>query len=137
MHVCVYSLFFQHGKTAAKRHWLAKEKSGSHSVWSANDDVKSRDMQKSSDTVPVEHSADPCSLWVDTYKPTNLREIIGQQGDKSTARKLYVWLCSWRNNFWKKPVCTFDLLAYILSLCMRNRNWSRHNCFVNYFMHLS
>jgi len=44
-------------------------------------------------------------LWVDKYKPTERRQIIGQQGDKSNAKKLLSWLQHWRENYNKKPAC--------------------------------
>ncbi|NXC47618.1 RFC1 factor, partial [Penelope pileata] len=34
-------------------------------------------------------------LWVDKYKPTSLKAIIGQQGEQSCANKLLRWLRSW------------------------------------------
>ncbi|GFS51750.1 replication factor C subunit 1 [Nephila pilipes] len=37
-------------------------------------------------------------MWVDRYKPTSIKQIIGQQGDKSNAKKLYHWLVNWRKN---------------------------------------
>ncbi|XP_048364941.1 replication factor C subunit 1 isoform X2 [Sphaerodactylus townsendi] len=37
-------------------------------------------------------------LWVDKYKPTSLRTIIGQQGDQSCANKLLRWLRNWHRN---------------------------------------
>ncbi|CAL1548583.1 unnamed protein product [Lymnaea stagnalis] len=37
-------------------------------------------------------------LWVDKHKPTALKNIIGQQGDKSNAKKLLNWLTSWHEN---------------------------------------
>lgn len=37
-------------------------------------------------------------LWVDKYKPTSLKQIIGQQGEKSNVNKLVKWLKSWWNN---------------------------------------
>jgi len=103
-------MFIQHGKPARKQHWSFKQKNKPCSSWSADDNVKLSDTQKSSDAELAAHSSDS-SLWVDNYKPTNIREIIGQQGDKSSARKLYTWLLNWRDNFWKKPVCKFDLLV--------------------------
>ncbi|CAB4060962.1 RFC1 [Lepeophtheirus salmonis] len=40
---------------------------------------------------------EPCEslLWVDKYKPMNLKNIIGQQGDRSNMRKLLEWLRNW------------------------------------------
>ncbi|XP_066488649.1 replication factor C subunit 1 [Tiliqua scincoides] len=37
-------------------------------------------------------------LWVDKYKPTSLKTIIGQQGDQSCANKLLRWLQNWCKN---------------------------------------
>ncbi|XP_040822182.1 replication factor C subunit 1 isoform X1 [Ochotona curzoniae] len=37
-------------------------------------------------------------LWVDKYKPTSLRTIIGQQGDQSCANKLLRWLRNWHKS---------------------------------------
>lgn len=38
------------------------------------------------------------SLWVDKYKPTNIKQIIGQQGEKSCVNKLLKWLKNWHSN---------------------------------------
>lgn len=37
-------------------------------------------------------------LWVDKYKPNNIKQIIGQQGDKSNMRKLINWVRNWAKN---------------------------------------
>ena len=37
-------------------------------------------------------------MWVDKYKPTSLKQIIGQQGEKSCANKLLRWLRNWEQN---------------------------------------
>jgi len=37
-------------------------------------------------------------LWVDKYKPSTLKQIIGQTGDKSNAKKLLHWLNNWHRN---------------------------------------
>ncbi|XP_064079076.1 replication factor C subunit 1-like [Macrobrachium nipponense] len=37
-------------------------------------------------------------MWVDKYKPVNVKNIIGQQGDKSNVKKLSVWLQNWKKN---------------------------------------
>nr|XP_046918061.1 replication factor C subunit 1-like [Dermatophagoides farinae] len=42
-------------------------------------------------------------LWVDKYKPTSVRQIIGQQGDRSSLNKLIKWLRNWHSNMDKKP----------------------------------
>ncbi|KAJ9584532.1 hypothetical protein L9F63_021142, partial [Diploptera punctata] len=38
------------------------------------------------------------SLWVDKYKPTSIKQIIGQQGDRSNVKKLLKWLENWHSN---------------------------------------
>ncbi|MBN3281955.1 RFC1 factor, partial [Polyodon spathula] len=49
-------------------------------------------------------------LWVDRYKPTSLKNIIGQQGDQSCANKLLRWLRNWHQNTAsdKKPAAKFS-----------------------------
>ena len=44
-----------------------------------------------------------CLLWVDKYKPKEMKEIVGQHGDKSNAKKLKKWLMDWRDNHAPKP----------------------------------
>ena len=34
-------------------------------------------------------------LWVDKYRPRAVKQIIGQQGDKSNTRKLMKWQRDW------------------------------------------
>ncbi|XP_070209411.1 replication factor C subunit 1-like isoform X2 [Littorina saxatilis] len=43
-------------------------------------------------------SGDATLMWVDKHKPTSLKQIIGQQGDKSNAKKLLQWLQRWHKN---------------------------------------
>eukprot|EP00731_Ephydatia_muelleri_P010737 Em0005g1323a len=37
-------------------------------------------------------------MWVDRYRPKTSKNIIGQQGDKSCAKKLAKWLQDWQRN---------------------------------------
>ncbi|XP_075050897.1 replication factor C subunit 1 isoform X2 [Mixophyes fleayi] len=37
-------------------------------------------------------------LWVDKYKPTSIKAVIGQQGEQSCANKLLRWLKAWHQN---------------------------------------
>ncbi|KAK6324405.1 hypothetical protein J4Q44_G00037470 [Coregonus suidteri] len=37
-------------------------------------------------------------LWVDKYRPRNLKAVIGQQGDQSPANKLLRWLKNWHTH---------------------------------------
>ena len=65
-------------------------------------------MKKSEDAIPSPSKAisprkaleisTESQLWVDKYKPTSLKSIIGQQGDKSNMKKLITWLRNWPKN---------------------------------------
>lgn len=35
---------------------------------------------------------------VDKYRPQTMKNIIGQQGDKSNVKKLHFWLSNWHKN---------------------------------------
>ncbi|KAL8584248.1 hypothetical protein ACOMHN_034933 [Nucella lapillus] len=37
-------------------------------------------------------------MWVDRHRPAGLKQIIGQQGDKSNAKKLLSWIQKWHKN---------------------------------------
>ncbi|XP_022361798.1 replication factor C subunit 1 isoform X2 [Enhydra lutris kenyoni] len=57
-------------------------------------DIQPRNLaDDSSEKNKVEHL-----LWVDKYKPTSLKTIIGQQGDQSCANKLLRWLQNWHRS---------------------------------------
>ncbi|XP_071451622.1 replication factor C subunit 1 [Hetaerina americana] len=36
------------------------------------------------------------TMWVDKYKPTSVKQVIGQQGEKSNVNKLIRWLSNWQ-----------------------------------------
>ncbi|XP_053693430.1 replication factor C subunit 1 [Sabethes cyaneus] len=40
--------------------------------------------------------------WVDKYKPTSVKQIIGQSGAASNVQKLITWLSKWHSNRGKK-----------------------------------
>ena len=46
---------------------------------------------------------EPSLMWVDKYRPRTVKQIIGQQGDKSNMRKLMNWLRDWDKNRKKPP----------------------------------
>ncbi|CAF0765450.1 unnamed protein product [Didymodactylos carnosus] len=43
-------------------------------------------------------------LWADKYRPTQLKQIIGQQGEKSCVEKLMSWLKNWHKYHGKNAV---------------------------------
>uniref|UniRef100_F1KTG2 Activator 1 large subunit n=1 Tax=Ascaris suum TaxID=6253 RepID=F1KTG2_ASCSU len=46
-------------------------------------------------TVTPAHISPPTLPWVDKYKPTSLKQLVGQNGDKSPMNKLLGWLRDW------------------------------------------
>lgn len=58
---------------------------------------------------------EPSLMWVDKYRPRSLKQIIGQQGDKSNMRKLMNWLRDWDKNR-KKPTSKCESLSLYLFL---------------------
>ncbi|XP_013373524.1 PREDICTED: replication factor C subunit 1 isoform X2 [Chinchilla lanigera] len=50
-------------------------------------------------------------LWVDKYKPTSLKTVIGQQGDQSCANKLLRWLRNWHSSPDEKKHAKFGKFA--------------------------
>jgi hypothetical protein len=55
------------------------------------DDVSKAILERpQSEPIPLDSQ-----LWVDKYKPTTTRGIIGQQTDKSNMKKLQNWLKNW------------------------------------------
>ena len=35
---------------------------------------------------------------VEKYRPKTMKQILGQQGDKSGTKKIYAWLMNWHKN---------------------------------------
>lgn len=50
------------------------------------------------DIKPRVEPSPPSYMWVDKYKPSTIKHIIGQQGDNSNVKKLVRWLSSWHSN---------------------------------------
>ncbi|CAH3195468.1 unnamed protein product, partial [Porites evermanni] len=48
-------------------------------------------------------NGEPSLMWVDKYRPRTVKQIIGQQGEKSNMRKLMNWLRDWEKNRKKPP----------------------------------
>nr|XP_031827497.1 replication factor C subunit 1 [Nomia melanderi] len=53
--------------------------------------VKAVSLQDINGNVPVQ-------ALVEKYRPKTMKQILGQQGDKSNAKKLYTWLNNWYKN---------------------------------------
>jgi len=74
------------------------------------DQLESSQMSERSTSSPATQTpsaspnlkGEPSLMWVDKYRPRTVKQIIGQQGDKSNMRKLMNWLRDWEKNR-KKP----------------------------------
>ena len=82
----------------------ASSSSGDHCRGNSSQKVEIKKIDEPSvkyqESTPAEvkQSAPPSYMWVDKYKPTAIKQIIGQQGDKSNVKKLLNWLSSWHSN---------------------------------------
>ena len=76
-------------------------------------DSQSTQSTQSPDISTVSDTASESLLWVDKYKPMNIRQIIGQQGDRSNAKKLLTWLQNWHANLGRKPACEYSENAVV------------------------
>ncbi|XP_014782963.1 replication factor C subunit 1 [Octopus bimaculoides] len=59
--------------------------------------TSTKDTKPDTTNIPKTPS-DTSLLWVDKYKPNKLKQIIGQNGDKSNAKKLFKWISNWHAN---------------------------------------
>lgn len=64
-------------------------------------------------SLPQTETPSESLLWVDRYKPTTLKGVIGQQGDKSNMKKLLNWLRNWpKNNLHNGGESYFTILLF-------------------------
>lgn len=78
-------------KVESKKHRKEERKDPKESHKEETSKVAQVELIK--EEIPTENLA-----WVDKYKPKNVKQIIGQQGDASNAKKLTVWLQNWFKN---------------------------------------
>jgi len=63
------------------------------------DEVDRKNLKmKAVKMVKQENGVDNSLMWVDKYKPTAIKDIIGQQGPQSNMNKLITWLRNWHYN---------------------------------------
>ncbi|KAB1282077.1 Replication factor C subunit 1 [Camelus dromedarius] len=77
-----------------------------------NGDSRARNLADDSSENKVENL-----LWVDKYKPTSLKTIIGQQGDQSCANKLLRWLQNWHKSPSEDKKCG-DFTTSFIFVCV-------------------
>lgn len=81
------------GKKITESHSAVSAKAGSASATRAKASTPTKFLP------PERPKRDPkFDLWVEKYKPNSLKQIIGQQGEKSNVNKLVNWLKAWHSN---------------------------------------
>ena len=81
---------------------------------------------------PASDSGEPDSLlWVDKYRPLTLRQLIGQQGDRSNMNKLLKWLRNWHRNLASYSGMSESLhivprCTPMYTCCIEELEWLRH-----------
>lgn len=87
------------GKENRKNNVLSPEKLPAKSLIKVkDDDTKSSAPQQNVTASPVEAPNLDHFSFVDKYKPTSIKNIIGQQGANGNAQKLMNWLSRWHIN---------------------------------------
>ncbi|XP_033322523.2 germ line transcription factor 1 [Megalopta genalis] len=57
-----------------------------------------KDLQMRTDSLQNINVDVPVQSLVEKYRPKSMKQVLGQQGDKSNAKKLYMWLNNWHKN---------------------------------------
>ena len=79
---------------------------------------------------------DESLLWVDKYKPKSLKQVIGQSGDKSNAKKLLNWLKNWQSNRAanvKPSSSKYSLFFFIITILLEFGNNIPLTCTLSHF----
>lgn len=79
------------------------------------------------DSLSKEMSSKLSELWVDKYKPTSIRSLIGQNGAQSPANRLLNWLSSWHSSFSAGLWC----ISYLITFIVINSPSNRSNSIIN------
>ncbi|VDI56775.1 replication factor C subunit 1, partial [Mytilus galloprovincialis] len=89
---------FERTPSPKKHIIIKKEDSQSESTITVVKSESSVTVAQSESKVKGSAKPEESLLWVDKYKPSAMKQIIGQTGDKSNAKKLLNWLNNWHKN---------------------------------------
>ena len=70
-------------------------------VSSQESNSSQKETQSQGNIANLAKNEKPSQLWVEKYKPTTTKGIIGQQSDKSNMKKLQAWLRGWEKHHGK------------------------------------
>ncbi|CAG9853876.1 unnamed protein product [Phyllotreta striolata] len=82
-----------HTTSTIKSHKTSTQKSPTEKVTTQNDNKKTESFATEN-----KNSVETFLPWTEKYKPQNVKEIIGQQGDGTNVAKLKKWLLNWHKN---------------------------------------
>ena len=85
-------------KTSIKTTADSNSKSSQSDAVSSQESSSQKETQSQVNIGNLARSENPSQLWVDKYKPTTTKGIIGQQSDKSNLKKLQAWLRGWEKH---------------------------------------
>ncbi|XP_078032825.1 germ line transcription factor 1 isoform X2 [Augochlora pura] len=78
---------------------LPPKKSSPKKIHDDKKDVKdAKNLQMRTDSLQNINGDVPVQALVEKYRPKTMKQVLGQQGDKSNAKKLYTWLNNWHKN---------------------------------------
>ncbi|CAC5383730.1 RFC1 [Mytilus coruscus] len=89
---------FERTPSPRKQTNIKMESSQSESTMAVSQSESTLTVAKSESKVKGSDKSEESLLWVDKYKPSAMKHIIGQTGDKSNAKKLLNWLSNWHKN---------------------------------------
>ncbi|CAF3436423.1 unnamed protein product [Rotaria sp. Silwood1] len=83
-------------KSTSKKQLPTTSKSSSTTLKRKSSSTVSKPIDEPDSIISSTTSVDKSNLlWVDKYKPQTIKNLIGQQGEKSCVQKLIVWLRDW------------------------------------------
>ncbi|CAF2618224.1 unnamed protein product [Rotaria sp. Silwood2] len=83
-------------ESTSKKQLSTPSKSSSMQLKRKSSSTVSKPIDDPGPTItPITSAAESNLLWVDKYKPQTIKNLIGQQGEKSCVQKLIVWLRDW------------------------------------------
>ncbi|CAF3425832.1 unnamed protein product [Rotaria sp. Silwood1] len=83
-------------KSTSKKQLSTTTKSSSTTLKRKSSSTVSKPIDEPDSIISSTTSVDKSNLlWVDKYKPQTIKNLIGQQGEKSCVQKLIVWLRDW------------------------------------------
>lgn len=88
----------QHNKHEKTPSPIKKEQNGNKSVIQDKKEISDIKDRQVKEDISHDINGNISQALVEKYRPKSMKQILGQQGDKSNAKKLYNWLSNWHKN---------------------------------------